>query len=210
MSTRLPPVLERRLVIAGWLCASTSGAAILAHTFLGLPMAFTVPFVVLPSSLLLVGAALAGRGRHDQLRAFSRTCAAGARWGLVATMAYDAIRPGLRWVFGFSFDPYRAMTIFGTLMTGRAPADPLSLAAGWTYHFWNGVSFGVMFALMRPQGGVWWGLSWALLLQGLMMLAYPTFLRARLDDPGFLVTGLVGHAFWGVVLGKGLERWASR
>jgi hypothetical protein len=199
-----------REVIGGWLLASTSGAAILAHVFLGVPLAFTVPFVVLPSAALLVGVILRRRGSADRLHAFSEVMAAGALWGLVATVAYDAIRPALTWVFGFRFDPYLAISIFGQLMTGLEPSDPLSLAAGWTYHFWNGISFGMMFALLRPKGGEWWGLLWAMTLQGLMMLAYPAFLKARLDDPGFLLTGLVGHGFWGLVLGGGLRRWRPR
>jgi hypothetical protein len=49
-----------------------------------------------------------------------------------------------------------------------------------------------------------------MLLQGLMMAIYPTFLKIRLDNPGFLMTGLVGHAVWGVVLGYGLERQEAR
>ena len=68
----------------------------------------------------------------------------------------------------------------------------------------------MMFALLRPRGGAVLGLVWALLLQGLMMVVYPSFLQARLEDPGFLWSGIVGHAFWGVVLGLGLRRWGPR
>ena len=91
--------------------------------------------------------------------------------------------------------------ICGELITGRPAGDAWAEVAGWTYHFWNGISFGMMFALIRPKGGVILGFLWAEFLQVLMMAVYPAFLRARLDDPGFLVLGLVGHGLYGVVLG---------
>jgi hypothetical protein len=199
-------VQRRRDMVAGWFLASTSGAALLAYTFLGFPMTFTVPFVVFPSALLLVGIVLTRQGRLERLRAFSGIVMLGAKWGLIATLFYDAIRPPLRWIFSLSYDPFRAIAIFGQLMTGRPLDDPWGLAAGWTYHFLNGITFGVMFALMRPRGGPWHGLVWALVLQGIMMATYPTLLQARLDDIGFMMTGLVGHSLWGLVLGAGIRR----
>lgn len=188
--------------------ASTSGAAILIHTFAGVPMRYTVPFVVMPTAVVLVGVTLAHRRTYDRLHVFSTNIMRGAGWGFGATLAYDAIRPPLTWAFGLAFDPYKAMTIFGTLITGRPAGDWLALAAGWTYHFWNGLSFGMMFALLRPRGGPGAGMVFALVLQGLMMLAYPHFLQARLADPGFLMTGIVGHSLWGLMLGLGVRRSA--
>ena len=194
---------ERLVAIA---LAGTSGLAVLAHVFMGLPMAFTVPVIVLPATVLLGGMTLYYARRFGALHAFSRTVTAGAAWGLLATLAYDAIRPLLKLIFRFDFNPYRAIPIFGELMTGLPQATVQAQLAGWTYHFWNGISFGVIFALMRPRGGIAWGWAWAMLLQGLMMIAYPRFLAVRLADPGFLAAGIVGHSLWGVVLGAGLHR----
>lgn len=190
----------------GTLLAGTSGAAILAHAFGPLPLSFAAPFVVFPTAALLVGLILIRRRLHARLHHFASTLIVGARWGLGATWCYDAVRPVLKLAFGFSFNPYRAMPIFGQLITGRPPTDAVAIGAGWLYHFWNGISFGMMFALVRPQGGVLAGVLWAMILQGLMMAAYPSFLQARLDDVGFLITGIVGHALWGAVLGFGIRR----
>jgi hypothetical protein len=51
---------------------------------------------------------------------------------------------------------------------------------------------------------------WGLFLQISMMTLYPDLLQVRLDNPGFLVSSIVGHAVWGFVLGTGLHRRATR
>jgi hypothetical protein len=198
--------LSRGQRVLAWLLASTSGAAIIAYAFLGLPMTFTVFFVVLPTGLLLAGAVLAGRKLHHRLHRLSILIVAGCRWGLIGTLAYDAIRPILKWIIGFSYNPYRAIPYFGFMMTGLPVSDPRAVALGWIYHFYNGISFAVMFAVLKPTGGMAPGVIWALLLQALMMMVYPAFLQIRLADPGFLISGIVGHAVWGLVVGMGIRR----
>jgi len=205
-----PPTLLRREVVLGVAAAGTSGVAVLLQAAGLLPLSFTVPFVALPAACLLTGAVLFRRGLDARLHAYSSVLARGAAWGLVATVVYDLIRPALVAVLGSAYDPYRAQPIFGQLITGLPGSDPLALAAGWIYHLWNGISFAMIFALVRPNGGALLGLAWGLALQLLMMAAYPALLRARLDDPAFMITGLVGHSFWGVVLGLGLARGRSR
>jgi hypothetical protein len=204
------PRLSLREIAFGLALTGTSGAAILAHTFASVPLSFTAPFVVLPSAVVLGALVLLRRRLYRELHWFTSLLMAGAAWGFGATLVYDAVRPLLMRVLGLTFDPYRAMPIFGQLITGLPPSDPVGLAAGWLYHFWNGISFGMTFALIRPHGGLVEGVVWALVLQALMMLAYPTFLQARLDDPGFLISGLVGHALWGAVLGMGLRHRGAR
>lgn len=189
----------------GVLLAGTSGAAILAYAFGPVPMSFTAPFVVLPTMALLLGLILLRRRLYRRLHLFADCLVLGGKWGLLATLAYDAVRPLLRLTFGFTFDPYRAMPMFGHFITGLPPTAPLALAIGWVYHFWNGISFGMMFGLLRPRGGPIAGLIWAMILQGFMIAAYPGILEAQPGDPGFLTMGLVGHGLWGLVLGAGLR-----
>ncbi|MBI3910699.1 MAG: hypothetical protein HY320_07175 [Armatimonadetes bacterium] len=190
----------------GVLLASTSGAAIIAHTLALVPLAYAVPFVVLPSVALLLSVMLLRQRQYLGLHLFADRLLIGAIWGLLATLGYDAIRPLLKLAFGFTFDPYRAMPVFGSLMTGLPTTDPLAITVGWIYHFWNGLSFGMMFALVRPRGGPIAGMTWGLGLEGFMLAIYPSLLKARLDDPGFLAMGLVGHVLWGAVLGEGLRK----
>jgi len=201
--------LLAREALIGLALAGTSGAAVLAHVFAGLPMSFTVPFVAVPAGVLLAGLVLVGQRRLSRLHAFSRAVVVGTAAGLAATLVYDAVRPALVYAIGSAYDPYRAMPLFGQLITGLPPSDGRALAAGWAYHFWNGLSFGTVYALLRPRGGVASGLVWGLSLQLLMMAAYPRLLQARLDDPGFMASGIVGHSLWGSVLGHLVHRWGN-
>lgn len=196
-----------RAKVIGAVLALLSGAAILGETFTPIPMSVSVPLLVLPGALLLTGMVFASTRRFRELDRFADRAISGALWGLVATLAYDAIRPLLMWIFRYHFNPYRAMPVFGSLITDRAKTTTIAIVVGWIYHFWNGLSFGVTFALMRPRGGPVAGFIWAMALQGFMMWAYPTLMRIRLDNPGFLMAGLVGHTVWGVVLGSSLRRW---
>lgn len=198
-----------REAIIGLVLAGANGAALLSYVFLGLPLSVTIPFFALPAAALLVFAVLIGQRRFARLHAFSRAILIGAAAGLVATLVYDAVRPLLIFAMGSRYDPFRAIPLFGQLITSLAPTDQRALLAGWAFHFWNGLSFGVIYTLLRPQGGWRTGLAWGLGLQLLMMAAYPRLLQARLDDPAFMATGIVGHSFWGVVLGVTVRRWGA-
>jgi hypothetical protein len=189
--------------------AGLSGAALVAHVVWDIRMSWTAGFVVLPGAIAFTVIIFAARGRRQGAELIADRAIAGAKWGLVATLAYDAIRPLLVWALRLHFHPFRAHPIFGSLITGRPRDSALAIAVGWTYHFWNGVAFGVMLSLVRPRAGVAAGVVWALALQAVMMAIYPQFLEVRLDSPGFLVSSIVGHGFYGVVLGWSLRRWGS-
>ena len=204
------PGLLPREVLFGLAMASTSGAAVLAQVFTPLRMTYSVPFIVMPATVILLGLILLRRRLYRQLHTVANWLIVGALTGLVATIGYDVIRPILCYVFRFSFNPFKAMPIFGSLMTGLPTTHPAAIALGWVYHFWNGISFGMMFALFRPRGGAITGLLWGLGLHALMLWSYPRLLQVRLDDPGFLVTGCIGHAVWGVILGITIKKWGER
>ncbi len=190
--------------------ASTSGAAILAQTFTATPMVLTVPFLVMPSSILLAAIILLRRRLYQRFRTVANLVRLGAGIGLMATLAYDVIRPLVQHVFGFKYAPFGAMPIFGHLITGLPSTSVIAITSGWIYHFWNGASFGMMFALLLPKGGWLVGLLWGLGLECLMLVTYPHLLRVRLDDPGFLATSLIGHSLWGVILGFSVSKWRPR
>jgi hypothetical protein len=199
--------LRLREIVLGLALTGLSGMAVLAQAWFNVPMSFTVTFAVLPGSIVLVGLVLVWRRRYDRLHLFSRLVLVGGAWGLAATLFYDAVRPLLRVIFQFQADPYRAMPIFGQLITGLPSGDGFGLFIGWVYHFWNGITFGMIFAFLFPRGGWWQGVLFAEALQLFMMLAYPSLLQARLDDPGWLTMGIVGHGIYGAVLGSGV-RWS--
>lgn len=192
-------------IVFGAVMAAMSGMAILAHTFGPVPMSFTVPFVVLPAAFMFVGLVLIRRRLYGRLHLFADRVLAGVIWSCAATFAYDGIRVIMRAVFHLSADPFQAMPIFGHLITKLPATDPVAITVGWIYHLWNGVSYGIIFALLRPQGGAVAGFVWAMILQGLMIADYPVLLQVRLDDPSWYAEGIVGHGVWGIVLGTGLR-----
>lgn len=187
--------------------AGSSGGAIIAHTYGPVTMRYAVPFVVFPAAALLVGGVFAGQRRYDRLEVISDRIIKGAMWGLMATLVYDLIRPLIVLLFSLDTNPFAAMPIFGALITGRAPDTGVALTMGWIYHFWNGIGFGVMFALVRPRGGPVAGLVWGLALEGFMLAVYPGFLGTSVATTAFVSVGVVGHAAWGLALGEGLRRW---
>lgn len=196
-----------RAKLLGVALAGASGLAVMLHAFTDWQMGGTVPLVVVPATLLFGGLVFASLRRYPELDRFAERTVAGIAFGLLATIAYDLVRPVLVTIFQFHANPYKAMPLFGSRITGRPTDDGIAVLVGWLYHFWNGISFAVMFTLVRPRGGWFIGLLWGLGLQIFTILVYPSFLEARLDDVGFMVTGLVGHSIWGAVLGASLQRW---
>ncbi len=199
------PSTRAKLLGAG--LAGASGLAVILDAFTNWDMSATVPLVVVPATLLFGGLVFASLRRFSELDRFAERTMIGIACGLLATIAYDLVRPVLVTIFQFNANPYKAMPLFGSRITGRPTDDGVAVLVGWLYHFWNGISFAVMFALVRPRGGWFAGLLWGLGLQIFTILVYPSFLEARLDDVGFMVTGLVGHSIWGAVLGASLQRW---
>lgn len=213
--TRPPPRVRRpqprRRDVAVLFClAGASGAALVAQVLFHLDMTWTAGLLVLPSSALVVVVAFAGQRRYDRLAIISDRLVAGAKWGLVATVVYDVVRPVAVWVFQYDFPPYKAHAIFGQLITGRPSTDAVAVVIGWIFHFWNGISFGVMLSLIRPRPGWLIGWAWAMVLQLAMMAIYPKFLQVRLDTPGFLMVTIVGHSAYGLALGETLRRRGVR
>lgn len=198
---------SRRVKLLGVALAGASGLSVMLHAFTDWGMDVTFPLVVVPATLLFGGLVFLSLRKYPELDRFAARTLSGIVCGFAATLVYDLVRPILVAIFQFHANPYKAMPLFGSRITGRPTDDGVAVFVGWLYHFWNGISFGVMFALVRPRGGWFLGLLWGLGLQIFTILVYPSFLEARLDDVGFMVTGLVGHAIWGAALGYLLQRW---
>jgi hypothetical protein len=190
--------------------AGMSGAALMAQGFLDIPMSLTAPFFVLPTAAAAAIVIFLRRGMPARAAVITERVITGGLWGLIATVGYDVVRPVLLWVLQLHFDPFKAMPVFGSLITGRPTTDGVAIAVGWTYHVWNGVTFGMMLCLARPHARWVAGMVWGLFLQISMMILYPDLLQVRLDNPGFMVSSIVGHAIWGFVLGSGLHWRATR
>lgn len=159
--------------------------------------------LVLPSAAVLWIAwlVLEKRGSHE----LAGTLAQGAAAGAAATLALEAVRyTGFR----LGFMPGNLPELMGVLLMDRFALGPstASSLAGFAYHFWNGASFGVIFALLAG------GFSRALAIPyglgiGLGFLVSPVVQALGVGLLGkdfgwrFAATVLSAHAAYGVALG---------
>lgn len=186
------------------ICASVSGAALIIHALGWLPLYFLIEVLAVPSllGLMLVGV-IARRINGGVL--FNRL-AVGMWAGLVATLAYDAVRWLLLQVGVINFDPYLSHPVFGMLITGLPESSLTAIVVGWLYHFWNGFAFGVMYTLVAGPAAWGYAVIWALFLEVAWLTALPSVLSFRLNT-GLITMSLIGHFAYGVVLGLLAQRF---
>ncbi len=163
-------------------------------------------YVILPSAALLLLLAVASLWRGSGRSA--RVIITGALAGAVATVALEAIRyPAFR----LGFMPGNLPQLMGVLLLDRFAQGP-SLAsnlAGFAFHFWNGASFGIIFAGLVEVGlvrrNLLWGVGYGVVIS-LGFLASPVVKSLGVGPFGrdfgwqFAATVLAAHAAYGFVL----------
>ena len=84
--------------------------------------------------------------------------------------------------------------------------DTVSNIAGWSYHFWNGASFGIIYSILFGKGQKWLGIVYGLLIGAGFMLS-PAVVAMGVGyfgadfGIGFPVTVILAHLAFGSVLG---------
>lgn len=165
-------------------------------------------WLILPSAalMLILGSVTWWRGSQRMTRVLFH----GAIAGVLGTLALEAIRyPG----FLLGFMPGNLPELMGVLLLDRFAQGPslLSNVAGFTYHFWNGASLGVIFAVLAPQGqsrlfAVLYGVA-----LGLGFLVSPVVQALGVGLFGvnfgwqFAATVLTAHLAFGAILGLALS-----
>jgi len=200
-----PPSLALAALFAALIALGLAGIGLA-----GMPPDFAVSVVALPIGLLVAGAVMLWRGRADMLALWSERLLAGLAAGLAATLAYNLYRVGVRVVFDMPFDPFRVQPVFGQILTGLPSTHGGALIAGWGYHLWIGAMLGMIFAALRPTGGLVAGALFAALIQLGRWAMYPAVFRAGLVDNEFFANGVIGIVFWGMVLGATLAALSRR
>jgi hypothetical protein len=164
---------------------------------------------------------------HNWWRGDGRLCRiilVGAFAGFVAAVSYDIFR--LPFVFSKQWGLnsvvpalplFKVFPKFGAMILGTT--DSTTLAAnvlGWVYHFSNGITFGVMYAMM--VNGNWrrlWpvAIAFALGLELAMLFTpYPAFFGIKVATT-FVIVTLIAHAIFGVTMGRvsvRLEGWTAK
>lgn len=143
--------------------------------------------------------------------------------GLVATVALEIVREiGYR-MGGMPGDLPKLM---GVLLLDKFAVGPdtWSNIAGWSYHFWNGACFGIIFTLLFGSAKTGWGIVYGLVL-GIGFMVSPVTRSLGIgyfglqfsDGYQFIVTVTLAHIGYGALLGylnhkmnKGLPNFIER
>jgi hypothetical protein len=175
-----------------------SGAALVAHitTGISLPLA-----LVLTGGLVTATCVIVWRHASTGARAvLRRGITAGAISGATATVAYDLSKAALSHFDSSTYNPFEAIRVFGTLLTGGATSAVANYVTGGAYHLLNGTAFGVAFAVLLGRRGAIAGIAWGLGLECFQLTLYPGWLGIR-QYREFVQYSALGHVCYGAVLG---------
>ncbi len=157
---------------------------------------------LLPAILALTVVAVLTRRSEVRI---SRAIIWGALAGALATLPLEAVRLA---GFHYGFMPGNLPRLMGVLLLDRFALgpSPASDFAGWAYHFWNGASFGIIYALLlgtrRPTIGILYGVA-----IGLGFMVSPVVVSLGVGyfglqfSYGFPATVLLAHLGFGAALG---------
>ncbi len=170
-----------------------------------LTMQFLIPSVILIFIITLITQIL---NYHDLRKQILH----GILAGLAATMGLELIREtGFR-LGGMPGDMPKLM---GVMMLNRFALGPdfWSNLEGWSYHFWNGSAFGIIFSLLFGKTKIIWAVIYAVLIGiGFMVSPVPKALGIGLfgfqfkDGYQFILTVLLAHIAFGSLLGLVLKK----
>jgi hypothetical protein len=167
-------------------------------------------WVLIPSVIVLLLVLAIAWARH-QTRLVNRIVAGGVAGGL-ATIALEIVRSG-----GFHLGqmPGSLPELMGVLLLDRFMLGPsvASNLAGWSYHYWNGVCFGLIFTVVLGRKPMWTALVYGVFL-AVGFLASPAVTALGVgfmgkNMPGMPVTVVLAHVAYATVLWLLLERWVQ-
>jgi hypothetical protein len=134
--------------------------------------------------------------------------------GLAGTVGLEIVRE-----IGFHLGgmPGDMPKLLGVLLLNQFAMGPdtLSNIAGWSYHFWNGASFGIIYSILFGRGRKWFGIVYALLI-GIGFMASPVVVAMGVGrfgsefGIGFPVTVTLAHIAFGIVLGAVIFRLTGK
>ena len=93
----------------------------------------------------------------------------------------------------------------------HAPLDAFMIGGLW--HFWNGATFGIIYALFIGKGKWWYGIIWAVIIEMVMMVApYLIMMKGpfgieHMDGYNIFTMTLLAHVLFGAVLGILVQKW---
>ena len=135
---------------------------------------------------------------------------AGAAAGIIATVGLEAVR---MYSFHHGGMPGDLPRLMGVLLTDQFMVGPsdLSDTLGYAYHYWNGASFGIVFAVALGRKAVFWGIAYGVIIGTIFLMSPPVdalgigFMGR--DMPTMPLTVYIAHLVYGGILGWLCHRW---
>ena len=165
--------------------------------------------VLFPSlGLLFLTLLFAHRKKEEVL---VQTVLAGALTGIIGTVGLEVVRETGFLLGGM---PGEMPKLMGVMIFNRFSEGPnlASNLAGWTYHFWNGASFGIVFVVLFGHIRWYYGILLGLLI-AIGFMAGPATIslgvgRFGVDFGwGFPVTVTLAHVAYGAIFGYFDKKW---
>jgi len=130
--------------------------------------------------------------------------------GLIGTVGLEIVRE-----IGFNLGgmPGDLPKLMGVLLLDRFALGPntWSNIAGWSYHFWNGASFGIIYIILVGKRKVWYALIFGILI-GVGFMVSPVAVSLGVGifgvdfGIGFPITVTLAHIAFGLLLGWYIQK----
>ncbi len=163
-----------------------------------LAVTFLIPSIILLAVIIAVAFLIDAKDTGKQILT-------GLIGGAIATIGLEIVRE-----IGFHMGgmPGDMPKLLGVLLLDRFALGPdtWSNIAGWSYHFWNGASFGIIYSLLVGKGNKFYGIGFGILM-AIGFMASPVVValgvgRFGVDyGPGFAITVILAHIAFGSILG---------
>jgi len=185
-------------------CAGVSGLSLVAHVLGVLPMPYFLEVFGIPSLLVLL--ALGAWARIIDAGLLTNGLWVGLWAGLVATVAYDGIRFLVERGHLFGYNGFVPIRMFGSWITGQPVSSLAAKLAGWAYHYWNGLTFAIIYSLGLGKRHWLFGIGYGIVLECCMLGLFPLFVPiTRKTD--FIAVSMIGHVVYGAVLGALAQKY---
>lgn len=191
------------LRVACFLACIPSGGALLAKVFGIASLQSVTVFLFVPCAVFLIGVwAWSGRNGQDYLQ---QALTIGFWGGLLGTLAYDAIRIPFLVLLGQRV--FAPISVYGIWALDAGISSRLTEVVGWGYHFSNGITFGIMYALFM-RGRYWlWAILWAFLLETIAILSPFSQIFNLTGNYSAIGIAYLGHVAYGLPLGWLVYKW---
>jgi len=226
-------VLSRRselgLTIIVIILSGASASLLLLPPLGVIPYASFRDVAIIPSIVIIFAIGILSRSKFPRItnRLFKGMAA-----GAIASLALEAIRiPSYMFTKWIPMDSM--ISLPGLLLTEKiialselkqvimqsgipmnlyhAPLD--AFIAGGLWHFWNGATFGIIYALLIGKGRWWYGMIWATVIEMVMMVApYLIIMKGpfgieHMDGYNIFVITMIAHLAFGAILGIIVQKW---